>query len=196
MEKEIRCPHCGGNRYEQVGNGVCKCSYCGSTFTIGIQPKVEKEARTELEQKPSHFLTINWKGIFALYDAPMNLTVNGVRYNHAFLRSGFAIKVPLESVMNICLSCGNMSSSWAFSIDTNFDYEMELEYSWPMKNWFCSYTVYKKGVNGEYVMVRNGELENENPSGKIARGCSIAALVICILFLIFLFWIYNSIPWF
>ena len=96
--------------------------------------------------------------------------------------------------MNINLSLGNMSSSWVFSIDPNFDYEMELDYS-KFKRWFCSYAVYKKGVNGEYMMVRDGELENENPNGKVERGCFILVLVVCILFLILLLWAYNSISW-
>lgn len=194
MQKEIRCPICGGNRYEQDSNGICKCGYCGSTFTTEVQIKVKPEIKTEPEKKTGHSLMINWKGIFALYDAPINLTVNGVRYNHAFLGSGFTIKVPLESVMNINLSLGNMSSSWVFSIDPNFDYEMELDYS-KFKRWFCSYAVYKKGVNGEYMMVRDGELENENPNGKVERGCFILVLVVCILFLILLLWAYNSISW-
>ena len=193
IQENIKCPHCGGNRYKQVSNGVYKCNYCGSNFKVDLQPKMEEEVKTP-QKEIEHFLIINWRGIFAVYDAPIDLRVNGIRCKHAFLGSGFNIKVPLECVMNICLSCGNMSSSWTFSIDTNYDYEMELDYS-KLKNWFCSYAVYKKGVNGEYVMIREGELENENPSGKVVRGCAIVGLIVCILFLILLLWAYNSISW-
>lgn len=192
MQKELKCPHCGGNRYQQINNGVCKCSYCGGTFTIPeLQVKLNLEPRLVKKEIEIHYLTINWKGIFALYDAPIDLNVNGIRYNHAFLGSGFSIKVPLESVMNIGLSCVQMSSSIRLSLDPNVDYEMDLKYSL-MKNWFSSFSVYKKGKGKDYIE-RGGDIENENPNGKLMRGCAITGLVICILFFIFILYVYNSV---
>lgn len=31
-QKEIKCPNCGGNRFNELGNNSYKCLYCGSTF--------------------------------------------------------------------------------------------------------------------------------------------------------------------
>lgn len=33
MQKDIKCPNCGGNRFNELGNNAYKCLYCGSTFT-------------------------------------------------------------------------------------------------------------------------------------------------------------------
>lgn len=183
MQKEIRCPQCGGNRYQQVGNGICKCSYCGSTFTCA---ELQTETISVKEKKETHYLRINWKGTFISNDAPIDLNVNGTRYGHAFLGSGFSIKVPLEPVMNIILSCGDMSSSIRFSLDPGTDYEMDLEYS-RMKHWFSSYIVYRQGSD-EKCIEKSGDIENENLKGKFTIGCMgpilIALLIALIQFII------------
>lgn len=34
MEKEIKCPNCGGNKYTMVDETSAKCMYCGSIFSV------------------------------------------------------------------------------------------------------------------------------------------------------------------
>lgn len=32
MEEVMKCPECGGNRFNELGDGMYKCLYCGTTF--------------------------------------------------------------------------------------------------------------------------------------------------------------------
>lgn len=40
MQEEIKCPQCGGNRFNQIDEHTYKCLYCGTTFQ-------KKEERVE-----------------------------------------------------------------------------------------------------------------------------------------------------
>ena len=41
MQEGIKCPNCGGNRFNELGNNAYKCLYCGSTFTHKETESVE-----------------------------------------------------------------------------------------------------------------------------------------------------------
>lgn len=41
MNEEIRCPHCKGNKLQELGNGEYKCMYCGGKFKYVPAPKAE-----------------------------------------------------------------------------------------------------------------------------------------------------------
>lgn len=32
MQEKIKCPECGGNRFNEMGDDMYKCLYCGTTF--------------------------------------------------------------------------------------------------------------------------------------------------------------------
>ena len=177
MQKEIRCPHCGGNRYQQIGNGICKCSYCGSTFAC---TELQIESSTIKKEIKSHYLIIAWKGIPVLLDASINLEINEIHYNNASLGNGFSIKVPVQSVMNIVLSCGLVSSKFSFSLNPDYDYEMNLEYSHKEK-WFTSY--YLKEVD-KNIVITSGEIEKQTQKTTDLEGRKIAFIIICTLFLL------------
>ena len=46
--KEIRCPICGGNKYEKIRPNTFKCIYCHSIFTV------EDEIETKNVQEQGH----------------------------------------------------------------------------------------------------------------------------------------------
>jgi hypothetical protein len=48
MQKEIRCPICGGNKYEKIRPNTFKCIYCHSIFTV------EDEIETKNVQEQGH----------------------------------------------------------------------------------------------------------------------------------------------
>ena len=49
MDKEVRCPNCGGNRYAEVDGASVKCLYCGTVFNI----KDEKPEPPEPPAQPA-----------------------------------------------------------------------------------------------------------------------------------------------
>lgn len=57
MQKEVKCPQCGGNRFKELENNTCKCIYCGTTF-------IHKET------------TENSNGGSSGYSAQVNTTTN------------------------------------------------------------------------------------------------------------------------
>ena len=57
MQKEIRCPICGGNKYEKIRPNTFKCIYCHSIFTV----EDEIETKNVLEQGHTTFEESNNK---------------------------------------------------------------------------------------------------------------------------------------
>ena len=47
MQEEIKCPQCGGNRFNQIDDHTYKCLYCGTTFLR------KKEVTENTPQSPS-----------------------------------------------------------------------------------------------------------------------------------------------
>lgn len=43
MREEIKCPHCGGNRYENIDAKTVKCLYCGSVFILNDKDDKDDE---------------------------------------------------------------------------------------------------------------------------------------------------------
>ncbi|CDD49178.1 conserved domain protein [Bacteroides sp. CAG:875] len=48
-QEEIKCPNCGGNRYEYINIKTVKCLYCGTTFIIQNKQKEYEKAEREKE---------------------------------------------------------------------------------------------------------------------------------------------------
>lgn len=40
MEEVMKCPECGGNRFNELGDGMYKCLYCGTTFHYMKKKKI------------------------------------------------------------------------------------------------------------------------------------------------------------
>lgn len=57
MQEEIKCPQCGGNRLNELGNNSYRCMYCGTIF----MPKttVEQQPVPPVEPSPSVNVNIN-----------------------------------------------------------------------------------------------------------------------------------------
>ena len=51
MQKEIKCPQCGGNRFNESGNNSYRCIYCGATFTS--KANTEQESTSPVQTPPS-----------------------------------------------------------------------------------------------------------------------------------------------
>ncbi|MCL1610913.1 TM2 domain-containing protein [Marseilla massiliensis] len=54
MEKEIKCPNCGGNKYSMIDETSAKCLYCGTKFKIEEnesheEPKTQQDVHTNYE---------------------------------------------------------------------------------------------------------------------------------------------------
>lgn len=47
MEKEIKCPNCGGNKYSVIDERTVKCLYCGTRFTIEEDKPAYKEEQVQ-----------------------------------------------------------------------------------------------------------------------------------------------------
>lgn len=185
MQKEVKCPQCGGNKYQQIDNGVYKCFYCGSTF---ICSELRIEPTPTIKVKEPHYLMLTWGGISAFFNASIDLEVNGITYNNASLESGFSIKIPVKSTMNIRLSIGLTSSDFSFSLNPNCDYEMNLEYS-QEKKWFTSYIVYKKVLNERHVAI-SGEIEKQVQDTTDLGRKQIVIIIGCTLLLLLLMCIF------
>ena len=50
MQEGIKCPNCGGDKFNFLGGNTVKCAYCGHTFTNKVQEaEVKKEVVTRVE---------------------------------------------------------------------------------------------------------------------------------------------------
>lgn len=62
MEKEIKCPNCGGNKYSVIDEKTVKCLYCGTRFTIEEDKPAYKEEQVQLQNtkpEPEKFILYN-----------------------------------------------------------------------------------------------------------------------------------------
>mgnify|MGYP001027793089 CR=1 FL=1 len=65
MQEGIKCPNCGGNRFNELGNNAYKCLYCGSTFTHKETESVESssieksDSDTNLATPPTPIVNTN-----------------------------------------------------------------------------------------------------------------------------------------
>lgn len=55
MQEEIKCPQCGGNRLNELGNNSYRCMYCGTIFT----PKTTIEQQPVPPVEPSPSVNVN-----------------------------------------------------------------------------------------------------------------------------------------
>ena len=50
MQEGVKCPNCGGDKFNFLGGNTVKCAYCGHTFTNKVQEaEVKKEVVTRVE---------------------------------------------------------------------------------------------------------------------------------------------------
>lgn len=50
MQEGIKCPNCGGDKFNFLGGNSVRCAYCGHTFTNKTQEaEVKKEVVTRVE---------------------------------------------------------------------------------------------------------------------------------------------------
>lgn len=61
MREEIKCPHCGGNRYENIDAKTVKCLYCGSVFVLSS--KIDEYEKIKKEKEADEFLAELGKNI-------------------------------------------------------------------------------------------------------------------------------------
>ncbi len=63
MQENIKCPNCGGNQFNEIGNSTYKCKYCGSIFTY--KQKEEEAPQTSLNNiggQPNIIVNVNNSG--------------------------------------------------------------------------------------------------------------------------------------
>ncbi len=58
MQEEIKCPQCGGNKFNDRGNNTYKCMYCGTTFCTN-KPEESKPNASVNQTNPSPNVTVN-----------------------------------------------------------------------------------------------------------------------------------------
>lgn len=58
MQEEIKCPQCGGGKFNECGNNAYKCMYCGSTFNAKDSEEIKKPKMSNTTSTPSD-LTVN-----------------------------------------------------------------------------------------------------------------------------------------
>lgn len=58
MQEEIKCPQCGGNKFNERGNNTYKCMYCGSVFSTR-KPNTLKSADYSESASESSKVTVN-----------------------------------------------------------------------------------------------------------------------------------------
>ena len=54
VQENIKCPNCGGNRYEYINLKTVKCLYCGTVFVI--QSREEEYEEVERKKEADRFL--------------------------------------------------------------------------------------------------------------------------------------------
>ncbi|MBD3589512.1 hypothetical protein [Bacteroides sp. GM023] len=58
MQEEIKCPKCGGNKFNDRGNDTYRCMYCGTTFGVN-KPEEIKPHEIVNQANTSPNVTVN-----------------------------------------------------------------------------------------------------------------------------------------
>ena len=56
MQENIKCPNCGGNQFNEIGNSTYKCKYCGNVFTYRKTEEMPSHTPVGSSSEQSHII--------------------------------------------------------------------------------------------------------------------------------------------
>lgn len=62
MEENIKCPNCGGNQFNEIGNNTYKCKYCGGIFTHKQKEEAPQNPSNNISGQPNIIVNVNNSG--------------------------------------------------------------------------------------------------------------------------------------